>query len=84
MVGRNGQQYTKEKSSLTYCLVHCSNLMLEEIFQVVGNYSVSHDVGWKDTDSTSNIFNEEEFTYLDEILVPLPLLSLQNIVGESS
>lgn len=84
-LGRNVQKYTKGKCSVTYGLVYCSAPMLQEIFHAVCNYFVSHDVGWKDTASTSNAINDEVFTYLDKMVVPLPIVSApEHIVGGSS
>ena len=46
-----------------------------DFFHVVDNYFVNHDVGWKDTASTSYEFKEEVLTYLDKMLVSLSLAS---------
>ena len=59
---------------MTYWLVHCSTPTLE-IFHVVGNYFVSHDVSWKDTADVGYEFKEEVFTCLDKMVVFLSLAS---------
>ena len=64
----------KGKCSVTYWLVHCSTPTLE-IFHVVGNYFVSHDVSWKDTADVGYEFKEEVFTCLDKMVVFLSLAS---------
>lgn len=58
--------------------------MLEEILHTVGSSFVSHDIGWKDTDNVSNSFSEEVVTYLDKMVVPLPIVLPQNRAGGSS
>lgn len=40
---------------------------------VFGNYFVSRDAGWKDTDSTSNMCNKEVFAFVDKLSLYLLL-----------